>query len=121
MRTKREKGQKGEQIAWNYLKGKGYEMVHQNLRVGHREIDLVVRKDEWMVFVEVKLRSTDFFGPPETMISRKQERNIIEASDIYLKRIDWQGKARFDVVAIIRKKTETRILYIEDAFWPFHS
>ena len=119
MQTKHEKGRKGEQMAWEFFRSKGFELERKNLRIGHREIDLIVRKAELMVFVEVKLRSTDYFGMPESMISKRQERNIVEASDQYLKHIGWEGEVRFDVIAVVANKREKRLLHIEDAFWPF--
>ena len=49
-------GAQGEDIAIDYLRRKGYVILDRNWRSGHREIDIVARKDDTVVFVEVKAR-----------------------------------------------------------------
>jgi len=54
--TKRDLGQRGEQLATAYLRGQGYGIVTTNWRCAHGELDIVARKDETLVFVEVRTR-----------------------------------------------------------------
>ena len=54
----------GEDIAIDYLRRKGYVILDRNWRSGHREIDIVARKDDTVVFVEVKARANAFYGNP---------------------------------------------------------
>jgi putative endonuclease len=119
MENTKHKGDNGEKEARQFLKNLGYKIHRSNLRIGHREIDIVAIKDGLMVFVEVKLRTTEYYGGPENALTRKQQMNIVEASDEYVKRINWAGDIRFDIIAIIQNGYTFRILHFEDAFWPF--
>jgi putative endonuclease len=73
--SKRDLGQRGEQLAAAYLRGRGYIIVTTNWRCAHGELDIVARKDETLVFVEVRARralSTD--GAFESVNVHKQTR-----------------------------------------------
>ena len=49
-------GIQGEDIAIQHLRTKGYDILDKNWRSGHKEIDIIARKDDTIVFVEVKAR-----------------------------------------------------------------
>ena len=66
----RTKGSEGEEIAVEYLRTKGYQILEKNYSVKFGEIDLIIAKDNVLVFVEVKLKTTDDFGTPEEMIGK---------------------------------------------------
>ncbi len=108
------KGKYGEDLAVSYLRKKGFEIVERNYRFRKGEIDLItLLNDEVLVFVEVKLRKGDAYGDPETFVSRKQERLIIQAAEDYIFAINWQKDIRFDIISITGSKVE----HIEDAFY----
>ena len=62
MNDKQQKGKDGEDLAAVFLQQAGYEIVERNYRYKRSEIDLIVRKAGWLVFVEVKMRSSDAFS-----------------------------------------------------------
>ena len=62
------KGKYGEDIARNYLEGKGWEFIEANFEIDIGEIDLIMGDKDWLVFVEVKYKSDDLMGLPEEMI-----------------------------------------------------
>jgi putative endonuclease len=107
-------GKKGEARALAFLLEKGYEVVAQNFRAARGEIDLIVRKEEVLVFVEVKQRRNDDFGNPEAFVSFKQQEKILQTAEIFLEQYPWQGAIRFDILAILSEKNE--LLHLEDAF-----
>ncbi len=108
------KGKYGEDLAVSYLRKKGFEIVERNYRFRKGEIDLItLLNNEVLVFVEVKLRKGDAYGDPETFVSRKQERLIIQAAEDYIFAINWQKDIRFDIISITGSKVE----HIEDAFY----
>ncbi|VXD17675.1 YraN family protein [Marinoscillum sp. 108] len=108
------KGKYGEDLAVSYLRKKGFEIVERNYRFRKGEIDLItLLNNEVLVFVEVKLRKGDTYGDPETFVSRKQERLIIQAAEDYIFAINWQKDIRFDIISITGSKVE----HIEDAFY----
>ena len=94
-------GREGENIATNFLIQKGYEIITRNWRYGPKEIDIVARDGDTMVFVEVKTRSTLAFELPQEAVTKKKMRNLVEAADAYMiqNNIDLEG--RFDIVGVL--------------------
>ena len=117
MSDKIKKGKEGEELAANFLTEKGYEIVERNYRHKRSEIDLIVRKTNWLVFVEVKFRTSDAFGYPEDFVDYKKVKNILEGAEEYTYQIDWRGNVRYDIVAIRNIDGEMEIKHIEDAFY----
>jgi len=101
----------GECMAREYLERHGYEVLGQNVRLGkHDEIDLIVRQDRVTVFVEVKTRTSDLFGPPEESITRRKRQSIERAIVTYVRRHPEVKQVRFDVVAVFLPPDGTRTL-----------
>ena len=109
-------GKLGEERAQAYLRSKGYSILHTNWVKGKLELDIVARKDDWLIVVEVKTRSTDTFEAPEEAITPRKIRNIVNATHEYILQYDWQGETRFDVISVIPHGQEFIIDHIEDAF-----
>ena len=114
----REIGMEGEEIALKYLLENGYKLLHRNWHFGKYEVDLIVENDESLVFVEVKFRSTDYFGDPEIFVSNKQKLNLIRAANRYISKFDIDKEARFDIVSIVMENGQPSINHIQDAFRP---
>lgn len=111
-------GKLGEEIAANYLEGKGYEIVERNWRNTHKEIDIIAKDGETLVMVEVKTRQTDEYGNPDTAVTKKKQRLLIAAANAYLFKNKLDVETRFDIISIIFKDGEPVIEHIEDAFLP---
>ncbi len=115
---KKRTGNRGEDLAADYLSQKGFEIVERNYRYGHGEIDIVAKDKDILVFVEVKTRKNLEFGPPEMAITKSKQRQVRKISEAYLidKNIN-DTDCRIDVVAIlIRKNLPPIINHIENAF-----
>jgi putative endonuclease len=69
MRIVNPKAVLGEDLAEKYLKSKGYKILERNFRKGYGEIDIIALKDDTLVFVEVKTRTSTKFGTPFEAIS----------------------------------------------------
>jgi putative endonuclease len=117
MSDKIKKGKKGEDMAARFLMDKGFEIIERNYRYKQSEIDLIVKKDNWLIFVEVKLRSSDAYGYPEDFVDYKKAKNVIDGAEQYTYENDWQGNVRYDIVSIRLLKDKTEIVQIEDAFY----
>ena len=94
-------GKIGENIATKFLKQKGYEILDVNARTPFGEIDIVARRKDTMIFVEVKTRITSSLGPPFLSVTRSKQRHLIRNALCYLKRrgrvdSDW----RIDVISV---------------------
>ena len=112
-------GKEGEQLAVNYLIQKGYEIKEKNWRFQKAEVDIIVQINNTLVAVEVKTRSTDFFGNPQDFIKKKKINLLVKAMDEYVVSKDLNVEVRFDVIGIIKKEKDTQIEHFEDAFFHF--
>lgn len=111
-------GRRGEDLAARLLHEKGYELVARNYRMGRGEVDLIVKKDGLLVFVEVKTRTNLTFGHPEEAVSRRKAALVIQAADNYIFATDWRGNIRFDIVAVVfSRDREPEMAHFEDAFF----
>jgi len=111
-----ELGDIGEERAQAYLRSKGYYILHTNWQCGKLELDIVAQKDDWLVVVEVKTRSTETFEHPQEAITPRKIRNIVSAAHEYILKFDWHGETRFDVISVIPRGQNFEIEHIEDAF-----
>lgn len=74
---------RGEDIATDFLKKKGYKILERNFRKGYGEIDIIAVKDKTLVFIEVKTRTTDKFGTPLESISYYKLKTLIKTAEFY--------------------------------------
>lgn len=117
MADKIKRGFEGEDLAVAFLENKGYCLRERNYRHKRSEIDLIVEKDNWLIFVEVKTRSSVAFGYPEEFVDEKKANKIMEGAENYIIENDWKGNVRYDVVAITLQKDKPEIVHFEDAFY----
>ena len=114
-----EVGRRGEELARTLLKKRGYKVLETNARGHFGEIDIVARKDNCHVFVEVRTRTGDGFGTPEESITRrKRDKMVTCALDYVAKHQELHDTCwRIDVVAIEldEEGRQTRAEHIEGA------
>jgi len=111
-------GKKGEDLAADYLRKKGYRILKRNWRSGRTEVDIVAENTEYIVFVEVKTRSEDFIVDPASAVTKEKQRILVYLADSYIKWFNVSKECRFDVIRIIMKENDFEIDHIEDAFYP---
>jgi putative endonuclease len=110
-------GREGEGIARQYLRERGFELLHQNYRCEGAEVDIVAKEGEVLVFCEVKMRVSDEFGPPEDSITHRKQRQIRKAALGYVTEHQIEDRdCRFDVVAIEARRGVLEIRHWRDAF-----
>ncbi len=110
-------GRQGEDIAWEYLKRRGYRILERNYRCRYGEIDLVAKDGETIVFIEVKSRRTAAFGDPEESVSPAKQKKISTVALNYLKDKGlYDRPARFDVVSVLASVLGQKVTRIPDAF-----
>lgn len=114
------KGGIGEELASKLLVSKGYTILEKNWYYGKLEVDIICEYQGLMVFVEVKLRSTDYFMEPQQAVNIKKQKSIIKAADGYLREKEINLESRFDIIAItFVEGTKPQIDHFEDAFYSF--
>ena len=118
MQTKKQVlGREGEEIAENYLKKKGYRLVERNYRCPLGELDLIALDRRVIVFVEVKTRGDESYGPPLESVHPRKQRKMIKTALFFLSVHKLHNReARFDVVGISFAGQEPVVEHIENAF-----
>lgn len=111
-------GRQGELIASTYLLKNGYSILERNWRFGREEIDIVAKKGDFIVFIEVKTRHTDFTGDPVLAVTEGKKKIILRIANEYILLKGLESESRFDIIGIILNNKETRIDHVEDAFFP---
>ena len=114
MSDKIKTGNKGEAIAANFLRTKGFEILVRNFRHKRVEIDLIAKRNDWVIFVEVKTRSSNAYGEPEEFVDYQKTNNIFEAAEEWIYANDWHGHIRFDIISVKLGK-EPVVEHFEDA------
>lgn len=121
MAAHNELGRWGEQKAAEYLVAKGYRILHQNWRAGHRDLDIVAVDPggDTLAVVEVKTRRGADFAEPEQSVDWRKVRSLAMAANAYVKRYGIDLDIRFDIVSVVGMSDDTvRVNHIESAFLP---
>jgi putative endonuclease len=93
-------GQKGEDIAFDYLIKKGYKVIVRNWRYNNSELDIVAIDENVLVVVEVKTRSSVIYEEPGELVSAQKIRLLVNATEAFIQERDIDLETRFDVIAI---------------------
>lgn len=112
-------GQVAERRAAQFYRSRGFRILAQNYRYRKAEVDLIVQKDNLLVAAEVKARSSNYFGPPESFVSRKKIQLLVMAIDAYIHQNDLDVVVRFDIISCIRLEEKWELRHLPDAFYPF--
>ncbi len=113
--NKRALGTEYESRAAAYLTENGYRVLERNYRCKKGEIDLIAREKRYLVFLEVKYRSSSRDGTAAQAVDIRKQNRIIGAAKWYLMEhhLPENQPCRFDVIAI----DGSQITLIKDAFW----
>ncbi|MGB2762374.1 MAG: YraN family protein [Minisyncoccales bacterium] len=94
-------GRIGEEIAKEYLEDKDYNIMEQNCQTRYSEIDLIAKKNDVLVFVEVRTKTSEKFGSPEETINKEKIRKLVRSANAYSARKRWKGQCRIDAVCVV--------------------
>lgn len=110
-------GRRGEDIAAEHLAKHGYRIIERNYRCRQGEIDIIAMDAAALVFIEVKTRASDRFGPPAEAVDAGKQGRMAHAALKYMadKGLS-ETEARFDVVSVVLSGNEHRAEIIRDAF-----
>ncbi len=112
--NKRQVGSHYEQLAADYLIKNGVQILERNFRCSQGELDLIVRDGRYLVFIEVKYRTTVSKGEPLESVNLRKQQRIRNAARYYLyqHRYGEDTPCRFDVISIL----DGEIRWIQNAF-----
>ena len=115
-------GKSGEEYAEKILRQKGYNIDAKNWRLGHLEIDIVASNKEYIVFVEVKTRTSTFgMHNPEEYVDKPKRSRMVIAANAYIKYYKVDKKPRFDIIGLLMNPITENIEqcnHLENAFSP---
>ena len=119
MTIQQDLGNRGEQIASDYLTTKGYKILEHNWYFRRKEIDIIAEKDDFLVVIEVKSRSVGFQENPRDAVNMKKQKFLMQASNAYVNKYDIELEVRFDIITVVFfNEHEYKLKHIDDAFYP---
>lgn len=111
-------GRVGELEAIEFLIQNGFQILATNWRFRRDEVDVICQNNEYLVFVEVKTRSSREFGDPSDAVTNAKMMHLIEAAEEYIVSKNIEKETRFDVIEVVVNGNEFNINHIPDAFSP---
>lgn len=113
----KEIGYFGENAVCEYLTSHGCEILARNYTIRGGEIDIIAKKGECVLFVEVKTRKKGCLVSGVEAVTKAKQKLIIKTAEAYIYRTGCSLQPRFDVAsAEVDKEKITDIIYIENAF-----
>ncbi|MEL4306744.1 YraN family protein [Joostella sp. CR20] len=119
MATHNDFGKEAEAQAVSFLRKKNYVIHEQNYRYNFAEVDIIAEVDNMLVCVEVKARTSNFFGDPQSFVSSKKIKLMVKAMDYYITQHEIEKELRFDIIAVLKQNNKISITHFEDAFYHF--
>lgn len=114
-----ELGKLGEQLATNLLQDKGYEILERNFIFQKAEIDIIAKKENELVIVEVKTRNSAYFGNPQEFVKASKIKLLVKAANEYVISNNLDVEVRFDIISVIKNKQVEQLEHFENAFYHF--
>jgi len=114
-----ELGKLGEDLAADYLRKEGYEIIERNWVFKKAEVDIIAQKDNILSVVEVKTRTNLDYGDPQSFVNSKKIKLLVSAVDEYVSVKNLDLTVRFDIIAISKDATFCKIVHLQDAFYYF--
>jgi len=96
-------GQSAESLAVTFLTEESYQVLDQNVRLGNHEVDIIAldKRTEELVFIEVKSRSSGWFGGPSHAVDRHKLGSMRYVAGAYRRQHHHFGDFRFDIITVI--------------------
>jgi len=95
-------GSWGEQFACDYLIQQGYKIIGRNVNTPHGEIDILAKKGQNLIFIEVKTRTNYVFGYPEISLTPRKLSHMQNAALFYLQENEFDGGWQLDAISIVK-------------------
>ena len=119
MASHNELGKFGEQEAVQFLTTKGYTILERNWFFQKAEVDIIAKKQNVLAVVEVKTRSSLYYGNPQDFVNSKKIQLLVKAINNYVNYKNLDVEVRFDIIGIHKTNTHCDIEHLEDAFYHF--
>lgn len=107
------KGKYGEEIAEKILTKEGFCIVEKNFYCKYGEIDIIAKKENLLIFVEVKYRENMNYGYAQESVNKKKQIKLYKSAFFYINKKNLDCDYRFDIVAVTKNNFE----WIKNGFW----
>jgi putative endonuclease len=119
MRSKSETGRLGEELAAEYMRLQGFEILHRNLRIGHLETDIICENEDYIVFAEVKTRrltgAKNRYGSARDAVDAKKREHLLEFAREYLRENPTEKRPRIDLLEVyLSRGEEPKVTWIKN-------
>lgn len=115
--SRKETGRAGETIAAKYMESLGFRVAARNVHCSHREIDIICENDRYLVFAEVKTRtsgkSLSIYGRPGTAVNSAKRANLVSAANDYLRKNKTSKQPRLDVIEVVLSELPGGFVYAD--------
>ena len=108
------RGEDAENLAATFVQRAGLKLVARNYRCRFGEIDLIVRDGNTLVFVEVRMRTSDRYGGAAASITATKRAKLLRAARHYIADIARPPACRFDALLVNGK--DRSIEWLKNAF-----
>ncbi len=111
--NKKQVGKENEELAQKFLENKGYHILDKNFSTRYGEIDIIAKKENILIFIEVRSKSYNHFGKPFETIDKNKIKKILKTAQTYISKENLDNfDIRFDVISIENGK----LTHIKSAF-----
>ncbi len=112
-----ETGEIGEEYAVQFLRQRGFKILHRNWRFGHYEVDIIANEEDKLHFIEVKTRTNVTYGYPEEAVTKIKLKHLIKSANHFLLVNPFWERIQFDILSILMfHDKEIKYLFIEDVY-----
>lgn len=117
MATHNDFGKIAEDLAAEFLLKNGYTILVRNFRFQKAEIDIIAEKENTIIIVEVKARSTDAFMLPQEAVTKAKIKSIVSAANHFMEEFNKNQEVRFDIISVLPDEKKNLIIeHITNAF-----
>ena len=110
-------GRHSEIMAQNYLQNMGYTILETNWRCGHKEIDIIAKDNDYIVFIEVKTRTSNKYGAPSEAVNKIKQKHMLQTIKYYLYIRNLSDEfIRIDVIEVYINNNVYKVNHIKQAF-----
>jgi putative endonuclease len=104
-------------LAREYFIEHGYEILHNNWRYSHLELDIIASKTNTLHFIEVKTLMKGSVGLPEESVNKKKMMNLMKAAELFMLTEKRFSKIQFDILAVVLTTAQPSFFLLEDVYF----
>lgn len=109
-------GRRGEDEALKFLETNNFKILSKNFRCKIGEIDIIAKKNEDIIFIEVKTRTSSKFGSPSEAVTYKKRLKILKVAEFFILINNIRDcNFRFDVIEVKKENEKFIINHLENA------